>query len=54
VAEILWERAPDLTRLAQDANVRAAIAAMQELQAEFVDLERSAFFFAGAQELLPK
>lgn len=51
VAEILWERAPDLSRLAHDPEVRAAIAAMRELQEEFVDLERSAFFFAAAQEL---
>lgn len=53
VAEILWERAPDLSRMANDSELRAAITAMQELQAEFVDLERSSFFFAASQELLP-
>jgi hypothetical protein len=52
VAEIEWERAPEFARLAEMPEVRAAIAAMQALQAEFVDLERSTFFFTAARELL--
>ena len=53
VAEILWERSPDLAALAQDPAVRAAIGAMRQLQAEFVDLERSTFFFARADDVYP-
>ncbi len=51
VAEILWERAPALALLTEGSDLRAAIEQMQALQAEFVDLERSAFFFAMTQDV---
>jgi hypothetical protein len=53
VAEISWERAPDWIALAGDPALRDAISGMQRAQADFVDLERSAIFFASAQALLP-
>jgi hypothetical protein len=52
VAEIWWERAPDFARLESEPELRAAMGAFRSLQAEFIDLERSTFFFAAGRDLL--
>jgi hypothetical protein len=45
VAEVWWERAPDLSGMEEDPGIGRALAAYQALQEEFMDLERSSFFF---------
>jgi len=50
--ETLWQRAPGLSALQGETDQHAAIAARQQLQAGLIDLERSTFFFAVAQDPL--
>ena len=45
VAELLVERADELEATMEQADVKAAIEAMQAHQKEFVDIENSCFFF---------
>lgn len=52
VAEIAWESGSTVVADAAQPATRARIARLRELQEEFADPGRSAFFFVHEQELL--